>query len=184
MKNATRYIPKDSTPIHFEDVAAVVYVYDLAGKLYGVAYSGKRSKNDWHHSFVGGEVSLNKHIDEYIAGLRSSVARKAAELAKRKAFKHTLEVGSILVCSWGYDQTNVDFYQVVELVGDKSVKVREIAQTREETGYMTGTCVAVADSFTGDAMLKKVNEYNSIKIASYASASLWNGKAKRWSSYA
>jgi hypothetical protein len=34
-----------------------------------------------------------------------------------------VEVGSIFVCSWGYDQTNVDFYKVVSRTA-KSVKIQ------------------------------------------------------------
>lgn len=35
-------------------------------------------------------------------------------------------VGDIFVCSWGYDQTNVDFFQVVALAGESSVRVRQV----------------------------------------------------------
>jgi hypothetical protein len=39
---------------------------------------------------------------------------------------HGVEVGAIFCWSWGYDQTNVDFYEVVGVTA-KSVRVREIA---------------------------------------------------------
>jgi hypothetical protein len=31
--------------------------------------------------------------------------------------KHPLKKGDILMASWGYDQTNIDFFKVVRLVG-------------------------------------------------------------------
>lgn len=37
-----------------------------------------------------------------------------------------VQVGDIFSASWGYDQTNVDFFQVVQLVGTQSVRVREV----------------------------------------------------------
>lgn len=48
-----------------------------------------------------------------------------------------VKVGDVFVMSWGYDQTNVDFFQVVEIKGAQMVKIREIAQRvtdRESAG--------------------------------------------------
>ena len=39
---------------------------------------------------------------------------------------HGVKVGDLFVCSWGYEQTNVDFLQVVALVGKSSVRVRAV----------------------------------------------------------
>lgn len=40
--------------------------------------------------------------------------------------KFGVGVGDIFYASWGYEQTNADFFQVVELVGKASVRVREV----------------------------------------------------------
>lgn len=62
-------------------------------------------------------------------------ARKAIENAEmetptkikhEKANKYGVQVGDIFSASWGYEQTNVDFFQVVALVGESSVRVREV----------------------------------------------------------
>ena len=45
---------------------------------------------------------------------------------KAKANKFGVQVGDIFSCSWGYDQTNVDFFQVLKLCGEKSVRVRQV----------------------------------------------------------
>lgn len=47
-----------------------------------------------------------------------------------KQNKFGVKVGDIFSTSWGYDQTNVDFFQVVELVGNLSVRVREVYPER------------------------------------------------------
>ena len=44
-----------------------------------------------------------------------------------KTNKYGVQVGAVFSASWGYEQTNVDFFQVVELVGSASVRVREIS---------------------------------------------------------
>lgn len=43
-----------------------------------------------------------------------------------KANKYGVKVGDIFSASWGWEQTNNDFFQVVELVGESSVRVREV----------------------------------------------------------
>lgn len=40
--------------------------------------------------------------------------------------KFGVQVGDIFSASWGYEQTNVDFFQVVALVGAQSVRVRQV----------------------------------------------------------
>ena len=52
-----------------------------------------------------------------------------------KVNKFGVKVGDFFSASWGYEQTNVDFFQVVALVGESSVRVREVyPKMIEETG--------------------------------------------------
>lgn len=55
-----------------------------------------------------------------------------------KAQKHPITVGAIFVNSWGYEQTNVDAYQVVS-VTPATVKVRRIGleQVPGSDGFMS-----------------------------------------------
>ena len=46
--------------------------------------------------------------------------------SKAKANKFGVKVGDLFCASWGYDQTNNDFFQVIALVGETSVRVREV----------------------------------------------------------
>lgn len=39
---------------------------------------------------------------------------------------HGVKVGDLFYMSWGYEQTNVDFFQVVSLAGASSVRVRNV----------------------------------------------------------
>lgn len=51
---------------------------------------------------------------------------KKAEKDAAKANKYGVKIGDIFRSSWGYEQTNNDFFQVVALCGDSSVRVREV----------------------------------------------------------
>ena len=59
--------------------------------------------------------------------------------AEPKKNKFGVQVGDIFRTSWGYEQTNNDFFQVVALCGDSSVRVREVDLpliSRDATGPM------------------------------------------------
>lgn len=97
-----------------------------------------------------------------------------------------LAPGDVLVSSWGYDQTNVDFYKVV--VGAEPgkfcqlVKVAQKAVSGGGDGYgQAGRVIADPDSPIGQVFKKKVKDGGLVKIASYAHAYLWDGSPKYWS---
>lgn len=71
------------------------------------------------------------------------VEKKAAAPKKaEKVNKFGVQVGDLFYSSWGWEQTNVDFFQVVALVGETSVRVREVypAVLKDEP-----TCSMAAD---------------------------------------
>lgn len=99
---------------------------------------------------------------------------------------NTVQIGSVFVHSWGYEQTNVDFYEVVAMTG-KTVTIREISQNRKETGFLCGTCTPDKGNYTGEPMQKRLNlKYSepSIKISSYGWCPLYKGGDQYWSAYA
>ena len=52
--------------------------------------------------------------------------KKAATVKAEKVNKYGVKVGDIFAADWGWEQTNVNFFQVVALVGETSVRVREV----------------------------------------------------------
>jgi hypothetical protein len=95
------------------------------------------------------------------------------ELDKLTVTKHVPKVGDLFYSSWGYDQTNTDFYQIVRVISDNSVEVRKVEgkETSRDTP-MSGFVTPVKDSFIGDSMTKRLNysieSSPMFKIASYA----------------
>ena len=93
-----------------------------------------------------------------------------------------LKVGDIMYSSWGYEQTNVDFYQVIKTTKTMVTIVRiesKIWHTKSGPGYIKR--MPVPGSFVGKPLRRKVQDYGSVpsvNINSYASASLWDGKPK------
>lgn len=48
-----------------------------------------------------------------------------------------VKVGDLFVCDWGYEQTNINFFQVVALVGAQSVRVREVSPQIKQEEYIS-----------------------------------------------
>ena len=148
-----------------------VYRYMLADeKCVMLGFSGKRAKPDFHYRFASVERAdayRAKWFESLNTTAQAKQARKAEKAAKM-AEGHRLAVGDVLVASWGYDQTNYDYYQVTRLVGSRSVEIRELAQSRGETHWMQGDCVPVKNSFVGEPMVKRVTESgDAVKVRSW-----------------
>ena len=86
----------------------------------------------WHkarglwYGFAADEASVRAAIDG--AGAEAAIrdALGAAVHPSEKVNKYGVRVGDIFRATWGYEQTNNDFFQVIELVGVSSVRVREV----------------------------------------------------------
>jgi hypothetical protein len=57
---------------------------------------------------------------------KAAKATTKQEAKAEKVNKYGVKVGDLFYASWGWEQTNVDFFQVVALVGECSVRVREV----------------------------------------------------------
>lgn len=55
------------------------------------------------------------------------LAKDEAAPAPHVVNKYGVKVGDIFHCSWGWEQTNEDFFQVVSLSGASSVRVRQVS---------------------------------------------------------
>lgn len=91
-------------------------------KLYAIAYTKNQGykPTKWGgpkpvlHLQFRSEDGRKRAIEQLANGYRAAEQRKAANKAER-AKPHTFKVGDKVYNSWGYDQTNVDFYEVVEV---------------------------------------------------------------------
>lgn len=160
-------------------------------------------KLPWEKKFklLGGknEESLKIWVEKYVkeaferkeARNAEMTKRREADKASRLQAVQVLKIGDIFEASWGYEQTNVDFYQVVGIIG-KMAELRPIngQQVPDGGGYssMSAHVVAVKDSFIKENTFKKlIQGYNGkpcFTFCSYKSAYLWDGTPKYISWYA
>ena len=72
--------------------------------------------------------ATEEEIRKAVEGRTESTAKTTRKAAKadEKINKFGVKVGDIFRASWGYEQTNNDFFQVIALVGESSIRVREV----------------------------------------------------------
>lgn len=160
---ASRWIPEGAEEIKGEN--CVAYKWSSLQPC-AMGFIGNAGKHAFYHSFRSAEAR-DRFVAKWLED-RAAVARyKAERLAEKKAklaAGHNLKVGDVLEGSWGYDQTNVEFYQVTALIGKRMVEISELAQDSEATGFMCGQCVPVPGKFTGKKARKLVDEGNNVKL--------------------
>lgn len=172
------YLPKREEGVDVREITPkgtklVIYKYEKDnGDWIGVAFNGRSNKPVWYEKFRG-EVNLERKIKDTAKIFREQEDEKR----KRREFKHNYQVGDILYSSWGYDQTNVDFYEVVG-IKEKSVVIREIAQKVVGEGTGSLYVMPIPHRFEGGKMTKRVSTGEVVKITSYAYAYRWKGKKK------
>ena len=110
--------------------------------------------------------------------------------AQVPALAEPYTVGSVLYASWGYEQTNIDFYQVVARKG-AFVTLQPMNKQKEYDGHMSGTCtpdgmVEVLCTFRRRLRIDAAtgNCYGCNGPESFMSLDAWDGRPKGFSEYA
>ena len=174
-------IINEGLTLYKENELGAVYI-DEKG-LSAKAYTGKRSKSTWYYKFNTLE-RMHEKIKEFFDELQERKDYYAENTRKWKeketARMDALKVGDMLACSWGWEQTNIDFYQVIAK-GKKSFTMQAIRGDRDYYNDMCGEVTPVKDSFIEDEKpIKKLNFNMQFGHLSEILA----GEKRNWSSYA
>lgn len=149
----------------------------ITGRPHLLAFLGKSNKPAVY-SYYTSVVARDAALKQLIASATASAKMKQDRAQARKEFRHTLKVGDILYSSWGYDQTNIDWYQVTA-VSDKAVVIREIqGKVVSSDGHGGDKVVPVPGKFIGTPEKKIPGTGNRIRLTSYSSAFPWDGKPR------
>jgi hypothetical protein len=170
-KKIARWVPTGYELLRQDEETGLEVWGVLSPKIYAIAYVGRRAKHEWHYQFSSVE-SLNARMDALQASVTARAAYKAEKRAEGRA-PHDVKVGDVFRASWGYDQTNIDYYECTRVMG-AMIEVREIGAQSEHTGDMQGKCVPAPGAFVGEPMRKRVSVFPgsepSVRITSFCSA--------------
>lgn len=187
---ALRFVPENSRAVPYERIAAVVHLYvSKDGRPTALAYKGTARKPAFHIRFRT-EEALLEYVRNWVERHIAHEQARQAELVAKRDETHTLTVGAVLVSSWGWEQTNVDFFEVVRVVSPKTVRLRQIAANLNEDdtpgGAMAGYKMPVPGTFLADEpeieLRARGSRVHGIRRGGHT-ASLWDGKPQRCSWY-
>jgi hypothetical protein len=117
---------------------------------HAVVFIGKRSKPAWQSSGYSRPSDFTFiHCLQHVQRFYESIARENQA--------HDVVVGEIFIASWGCEQTNIDYFQVIKLVGKKMIEVHEIESLHCATGDMSGKCAPIKNAFKGESFRVKVS---------------------------
>lgn len=108
-----------------------------------------------------------------------------------------INIGDIFCYSWGYEQSNINYFEVVGLKGTKQIIIREISyEITETTGFESYKVRPVKNKFLQNSQFIKDNNIGAIKqvkglqngtiyinIESFGFCSLWDGTDDTMTSY-
>ena len=170
------------------DLKVEVFRLDLCLK----AFAGKSDKSRFFLRFRN-EAELTDHLDKWLSNLRNNIKAKLDRRAADKATPCPLDVGDVLISSWGFEQTNIDYYQVVERLGKRDVILQPIGKTITLDQGDRGKCVPDPEVKKGNPFRGRSDAQGYIKLTSYSHAGpesfTLQGEAqiyrdRYWSSYA
>lgn len=173
MKNIQdqRYIPEGYELSWDDQELGIQVYYKEVPYVAGICFVGRAIKPTWRYRFRNAEQRLAE-VTKTFEWVKRRADNKAAKKAELASIKHDVKVGDIFKASWGYDQTNIDYYEVIAVSG-KSATVCAIGALSEGNGcYAQGVCVPSPGSFHGKPFKKLIQYYSAtsgphIKVSSH-----------------
>ncbi|OIN57144.1 hypothetical protein [Arsenicibacter rosenii] len=177
------YLPLDAK-LHLKDEfsTAVIYRYERNGNLIGMAFRGKSQKPAWHYRFKSAEAQ-QQYEQNFLQSVREAEEQKR-KMSEQKNALHTLKEGDILYSSWGWEQTNIDFFQIIA-VKSKTLTLQEIGATSvETTGWASDRVIADPTIKIGVEFKKRADGFNQVTLDRCRTATRYDGKPLHRSWYA
>jgi hypothetical protein len=119
--------------------------------------------------------SLEAELNRYKKNIAAKASRKEETKIRNAEEAAKVQVGDIFHSGWGFEQTNVDFYQVVEKPSKSTVVLKKIGyETVNTVSWASENVCPVKDSFLSDETITKRLSGNWIRFTSYKIASKIN----------
>lgn len=172
------YLPveaRGSEPFVPEGTDLAVWLYEAAGRFYAIGFAAKQNKPLFHHVYRS-ESQREQSVKAYADRRRAVTELKQKRQQERREFSHDYQVGDILVSSWGYEQTNIDYYEVTKIIGPQMVEIRKIGKNFIGSHGTSDVVTPDAGHYVSAPMRKKVSQGGYVRLTSFSSARRWDGK--------
>lgn len=109
-------------------------------------FVGKRAKPSMYYRFSSVEKAA-EYADKW-------VSEEAEKIEKSAAANAAVKVGDLFVSSWGWEQTNVDFYSVVAVSGSM-VSLKALKAKKVYSSDMAGKSFPKVGEFASDVVIRR-----------------------------
>lgn len=162
-----------------DDCELIILTHFRNEKPLAIGFKGT-AKNPWFHYRFN---SIQQRIDFIKSRIEFCKKHEVTTSRKSPDAKEHYCVGDVLYDSWGYDQTNVDWFQVTKVKG-KSIWLRKIAQNSSDAGNCSyGYTQPRRNEFICPEFRKTVQPGGHVASPLRGSLRKWDGKPQYCSSY-
>ena len=159
----------------------VAYIRDIdhvgnSVQCEAMIFIGRKNKPEWYYRFDSIAAAMAQIT--LTASRHAEYLRHKEEVrAKKAAWVPNIKIGDVFGTSWGWDQTNREFYEVVDIPSPKTVLLSELETRLEVDGNqaMTGRVYPQKGKYTGEKFQKRLiggPDGTYIKFASYRTGSI------------
>ena len=140
---------------HGLTVELIEYPRSSTQTAYQVSYKNGRQRKSRvagnYREFDNAVIAMEKTFNSQHKAQCRAVEAKERNKESNKEFLSSLKVGTILVSSWGYSMTIVDFYKVKAIKGSRVTLVELNSEyPRNDAGSISGSYVVAGDKECGE----------------------------------
>lgn len=149
------YLPphiRNTAPEVPDGTDLAIWRWEEYGKYFATAFQASANK-PLIHAVYNRQDSRDRAVEALIHSRRGQLQRKQEVQQQRRLWKHPVKVGEIYYTSWGYDQTQHDFYEVTQVAG-AAVILREVAKKEVGTEGPYSLVAPIPHRFVGDPIRK------------------------------
>ena len=158
-----RFANSENVALYICDLSgAEAYTYMLNARFILAAFTARSKKPFFHYAFSN-DTDRTERLEGFFNAQIRDAARRIEARAARFNYEVKLTVGDILYISWGWEQTNVDFYQVIRII-NKKIVVRKIAKDYKETQFMAGYSTPIPGFFVSEEFVVSTTGETTAKI--------------------
>lgn len=154
----------------------ITYESSIDGKL-RYHFQVKSSKCPKHPikvwRYFNTEEERNIFVEKYKEITLKDFEKQDERKNELKSMTNHAKVGDIVICNWGYEQTNIDFFQITRLT-NKGVYYKQIASEftdRNDGSSMSGYVKPIKDKFLDKperfAICRSIDDNYSISVGKY-----------------
>lgn len=151
------------------------------GKPTLAIFANRGSKPLVNYRFIDEEKKL-KFASDYKNKIDKEIERQSVLNTQYLKEKEAFIEGAILYSSWGYEQTNIDFYIILSRKNDFII-LQRIGSNKTFDEHDSGKCTPDVNVVLEEPIRRKISRYAHVSIDSFRSCSIYKNKPLYWSSY-